>query len=256
MRNEAGVSRGADRRHFGRGVRVRAPADAHEVGPAAEGDGQDERGRELRVNAGRPPGPACYATGMRILLVLAVSGCGSSGASSLGDYAVGTYIGGGAILTGSDDCTYQGGPTVFAPASATAAAGPRFITGPGRILVHCPKVELTAEAIEPTGIAIAGPAKVERGKSDLFTAHLVAGGGKELQGEASLDWKLGPDCAGRAAFSAVLGAQDTGGRDRHRTLEATAAGTCTVIATMTTGTALVESFRGKSFQAETLVTIE
>ena len=196
------------------------------------------------------------------ILAIAVAGCGSSGPSSLGTFAVGTYIGGGSVLTGADDCTYEGGPAVFSPSgtdatpSATPAPGPRFITGPGRILVHCPKVELTAEAIEPTGVAIAGPAKVKRGgPSEMFTAHLVAGG-KELDGQASLEWKLAPDCAGRATFAPVLGAQDTGGRDRSRTLETAAAGTCTVIATMTTGSSLYESFRGKAFQAETLVTIE
>jgi hypothetical protein len=195
-------------------------------------------------------------------LAIVVAGCGSNGKSSLGSYAVGTYIGGGSFLMGSDDCKYEGGPGVFAPSgtdatpSATPANGPRFISAPGRILVHCPKTELEAEALLPTGVKLDGPATIARGgNSDGFSAHLAAGG-KELMGEGAIDWTLGKDCEGIATYGVVSGAQDTGGRDRTRRLVPAAAGKCTVIVTITTGSSLYASFKPVAFQAETLVTIQ
>jgi hypothetical protein len=195
-----------------------------------------------------------------VLSLVLAAACGSDGKSSLGVYAVGTYIGGGSIF-GADDCTYEGGPSVFQSSdeptpSSTPAKGPRFITNPGRIVVRCPKTELAAVAAHPTGATMTGPKTLKRGaKSDIFMAQLVANK-QELRGEANIEWQLGSDCAGIATFSPVLGAQDTGGRDRTRTLEPIAAGKCTVIATLTTGSTLYPSFAPKAFQTQTLVTVQ
>ncbi|MDB4960650.1 MAG: hypothetical protein JWP01_649 [Myxococcales bacterium] len=193
--------------------------------------------------------------------LLALSACGkkSDPLSSLSNHAIGTYIGGGSML-GTDSCTYSGTPSVFqsddGKPSSEPAKGPRFVFAAGTITKDCAGEKSTVKAVVPTGAKIVGPSNVTAGaKSDLFTAYLVSDG-SELGGEASIDWKLGHDCDGLAAFGPVMGAQDTGGKDRSRTLEAKAKGTCTVIVGLTTGTALNESFKPQAFQAEMLVTIK
>ncbi len=190
-----------------------------------------------------------------------LAACGSHSTSGLDSFAVGTYIGGGSIL-GPDDCTYEGAPTVFMPRAAgepdsrTPARGPRFISGAGKITIHCPKGDRTVEAFVPTAAQITGPDKIKRGApSDAFAVHLVADG-HELQGEATVDWKLTIGCDGIATFAPVLGAQDTGGKDRTRQIVATAPGKCQLTATLTTGSSLYPSFPPRAFQAEKLVTIE
>jgi len=181
-----------------------------------------------------------------------LAGCSSKGGENL--HAVGTYIGGGSHLTGSDDCTYSGEPGVFVE-SGKPEKGPRFVRGPGKITVKCKDTTSTWRAAEPTGVKLWGPSKVKVGaESELFTANLVAG--KEtLFGEANIEWQLGHDCANVAEFGPVLGAQDTGGRDRSRKLVAKAKGTCTVIVTLGTGNPS-ETFPGKVFQQEMLVTVQ
>ncbi len=197
----------------------------------------------------------------RIALLLVVAACGGSSGGSTPNHAVGTYLGGGSIFI-RDSCTYAGDAAVFAPnrpddaPSTTAASGPRFVTAPGKLTKICGDSKTEITAVVPTGVAITGPSKVKKSAtSEAFDAHLVANG-KELAGEANLDWQLGKDCENRATFSSVLGAQDTGGKDRHRTLVTTGAGTCTIIVTATTGSSLYESFKPQAFQAEKLVTIE
>lgn len=182
------------------------------------------------------------------LILAAGLGCGAS----VERHAVGTYI-------GADDCTYAGGPGVFMPGganstpSATPAAGPRLITGAGRIEIRCPAGEREAEAVEPTALAIRGPAAVKVGAPGAaFSAHLVAGA-TVLRGEPALEWTLGHDCQGIAEYGPVPDAQNDAGADRTRALVAKAAGACTVIASATTGT---PSSRGRAFQVETLVKIE
>ncbi len=193
----------------------------------------------------------------QLALVLGLAACGGSHASDPGQHAVGTYVGGGSMLFGADDCTYAGAPGVFATDSATPAKGPRFVVGPGKISVACPKTSYDELAVVPTGATISGPKKIGATHeiADSFSAHLVAGG-RELAGEASIDWTLGTDCAGVAAYGDVLGAQDTGGRDRTRTLVRAAKGKCTVIVTLTTGNGSEPGFAGKAFQAEQLVAVE
>lgn len=187
--------------------------------------------------------------------------CGPSGPPSLGDYAVGTYFGGGSWLTGPSGCSYSGEPQVFAPSreglpSTTLAPGPRLIIGAGKIDAACPAGRSVARAVEPTGAAITGPKRVKLGaKSDLFMAGLVAGG-RSLDGRANIAWELGPDCAGVAAFGPVLGSSDTGGADRSRALEPAAKGKCTVKVALTTGSVLEPSFAAKVFRAEQVVTVE
>ncbi|MBA3392516.1 MAG: hypothetical protein H0T89_07730 [Deltaproteobacteria bacterium] len=196
----------------------------------------------------------------RIALLLVVAACGSKEGST-SNHAVGTYVGGGSIF-GADSCTYVGDAGVFAPGlsdntpSTTAASGPRFVIAPGKLTKTCGDAKTAITAVTPTGAAITGPSKVKKGAtSEAFNANLVANS-KTLDGEANLAWQLGKDCENRATFSSVLGAQDTGGKDRHRTLVTTGAGTCTVIVTATTGSSLFESFKPQAFQAEKLVTIE
>lgn len=168
-------------------------------------------------------------------------------------HAVGTYI-------GADDCTYAGGPGVFMPGgthstpSATPAVGPRLITGAGRIEIRCPAGERTAEAVEPTALAIRGPAAAKVGApGEAFSAYLVAAGA-ELRGELALEWTLGHDCQGIAEYGPVPDTQSDA--DRTRTLVAKAAGACTVIVSATMGTPSSASARGRAFQAETLVKVE
>lgn len=170
-------------------------------------------------------------------------------------HAVGTYI-------GADDCTYAGGPGVFMPGgtnstpSATPAPGPRLITGAGRIEIRCPAGEREAEAVEPTALAIRGPAAVKVGApGEAFSAHLVAGAA-ELRGEPALEWTLGHDCKGIAEYGPVPDTQNDVGADRTRTLAARAAGACTVIVSATTGIPSSASSRGRAFQIETLVKVE
>ena len=186
-------------------------------------------------------------------LFVLVAGCGSKGANDGGLHAVGTYIGGGSVF-GADDCQYSGGPGVFVE-SSKPEKGPRFVRAPGRITVSCPKTTLEVTAVEPTAAKMSGPSKVKVGAtSEPFSAALVAGG-KELSGRAQIEWSLGTDCQNIATFGPVLGAQDTGGRDRTRELVTTGKGTCTITVALTTGVPS-ESFQGKGWQDSKLVTIE
>ena len=189
----------------------------------------------------------------RAAVIALVAACGGRGTGSLPDQAVGTDIGGGSMIVGPDDCKYTGSPGVFVEGDKPKD-GPRFVRGPGKITVTCPKTTLEVEALVPTAARISGPS--ETGKtSDLFQASLYAGD-RELDGQPRLEWTLGKDCDGLATFGPVLGSQDTGGRSRSRTLVTSGKGTCTVIATLTTGDSNDPSFPAKSFQAEKLVTIK
>lgn len=186
------------------------------------------------------------------LALVVLVACGSRG-SNAERHAVGTFIGGGSIF-GSDDCEYTGTPGVFVD-SAKPARGPRFVRGTGTITVTCPKVTREVRAVEPTAAKLWGPRAVKAGTtSELFTASLAAGD-HVLFGEARIEWSLGADCNGIATFGPVLGAQDTGGKDRSRTLVTTGKGTCTVIVALATGNP-DESYPGKGYQAQQLVTIE
>lgn len=193
-------------------------------------------------------------------MVLVASACGTA-ANQGGEYAVGTYIGGGSYLF-VDHCRYVAGPAVFAPSasndvpSTTPAPGPRFITAPGKIKVLCPAVTLEAEAFEPTGVAIVGPETVRVGtQSERITANFVAGSHK-LRDGGQISWELGKDCAGVARLGPIRGAQDTGGEDRGRTLIAIAKGTCTLLVTMETGLFSHSLTKPKVFKTAGRVRIE
>jgi hypothetical protein len=189
---------------------------------------------------------------MRSLMpcVFVVAACNSVDRSPLPAVAVGTYIGEGSIIMGPNHCTYEGSATVFAPDGGNAP-GPRLVTGAGTIIVHCQKHEGEAQALVPTGVKLDGPTSAMRGgTSESFEAHLVAGT-QLLAGKGTLEWSLGKDCNGVAAFSAVSGSQDSG-RERGRSLDASANGTCTVIATITTDPSPTVT---TTFHAERLVTI-
>jgi hypothetical protein len=129
----------------------------------------------------------------------------------------------------------------------------------GTITKDCGGTKSTVKAHVPTGAKIEGPTKLKAGAQDardvFFKGALVADG-KELGGEAHIDWQLGPDCAGVAEFDLVLGSQDTGGKDRMRKLVNTKPGTCTVTLGLQTGSALEASFKPQTFQAKQTVTIE
>lgn len=191
-----------------------------------------------------------------------LAACGNS-SSKPGLVAVGTYLGGGSYLTGPSTCTYTGAPGVFGEdggkKSTDAESGPRFIVGPGQITEQCKSgVKNEYKAVVPTGTAISGPAsiKADGKESAHFEGYLVAGG-QRLGGEPGLGWELGPDCSGIAEFGPVHGAQDTGGKDRDRSLVATAKGTCTIKLTASTGSdVLYPSFKGATFHAEQKVTIQ
>ena len=186
------------------------------------------------------------------LLALALVGCGSH--TSRGEvHAVGTYIGGGSILFGADDCQYSGAPGVFVGTSAAPERGPRFVRGTGTITIACPKVTREVTALEPTGAKIWAEAEMNSGQTQLVTANLVAGK-DDLVGEARIEWSLGADCANVASFGPVMGSQDTGGPDRSRDLVAAGKGTCQVTVVLTTGNDL-ENIPGKVFQQSMLVTV-
>jgi hypothetical protein len=186
------------------------------------------------------------------LLAVAVVGCGSH--TSRGEvHAVGTYIGGGSMLFGADDCEYSGAPGVFAANGATPERGPRFVRGAGAITIACPKVTRQVTALEPTGAKIWGEPEMKSGEKQLLTANLVADK-DDLVGEARIEWTLGSDCTNVASFGPVLGAQDTGGKDRSRDLVATGKGSCHVTVTLTTGSAL-DNIPGKTFEQSLLVTV-
>ena len=187
-----------------------------------------------------------------VLLAVALAGCGSR--ASRGElHAVGTYIGGGSMLFGTDDCQYSGAPGVFASNSATPEPGPRFVRGAGEITIACPKVTRHVTAVEPTGAKIWGEPEMKIGEKQLLTANLVSDS-DDLSGQARIEWTLGSDCASVASFGPVLGAQDTGGRDRSRDLIAAAKGSCHVTVTLTTGNEL-DNIPGKAFQQSMLVTV-
>jgi hypothetical protein len=198
------------------------------------------------------------------LSLLAAAACGTSSANPFDQerHAVGTYIGGGSFLRGTSSCTYEGGPRVFMPngtnttPSWTPDAGPRFVFAPGRIIKRCGDSTERLAAVEPTGAVIDGPAKIKRGTtSDLYTAQLIANG-LPLRGDAPIEWHLGQDCAGITEFAPVMGAQDTGGRDRFRQLIANGKGTCTLTVDLTLGSSLAPSFQPRTFQTHRLITIE
>jgi hypothetical protein len=171
--------------------------------------------------------------------------------------AVGTYLGGGSIMFGSDPCTYAAVTHGVFDDGDAAKTGPRFIVAPGRIIGRCPKATLPYEAFVPTGVAISGPIVVKRGaESSAFFGNLTAGG-RELEGKAAIDWTLGKDCEGVATFAPVLGASDTGGPDRTRTLVPAGPGTCTVLLTMTTGSEVLHpSFAPKTFTTQQRLAIQ
>ncbi|MEZ4239893.1 MAG: hypothetical protein R3F59_27835 [Myxococcota bacterium] len=188
-----------------------------------------------------------------LLLLSACIGSREAGPDRTHTFAVGTYVGGGSLF-GADPCTYEGAEAF---GEAGPADGPRFAVAPGPIRVVCPKVSFEGAAVAPDAVAITGPDKVRVGAdSDVFRAVLT-GGGVELQGQPALEWTLGPDCEGHAAFAPVLGAQDTGGPDRTRKLVASAPGRCTVKVAVTTGSdALHPDFEGRTFAAEQQVTLK
>ena len=197
-----------------------------------------------------------------VVAVGALVGCGSSAAEPE-LHAVGTYIGGGSMYFGSDPCTYTGSaPNVFEgdnkPATE-ADSGPRYVTGAGMITQDCSGSKTQIRTVAASGVKISGPASVKVGSdtvTDYFSGTLIANG-KELRGEAYLDWGLGPDCNGIAEFAPVMGSQDTGGKDRTRSLVTKSKGTCTVLLTATTGdSTLYPDFKGgATFQAQKKVTI-
>lgn len=166
---------------------------------------------------------------------------------------MGTYIGGGSYLFGADDCQYSGAPGVFVN-SAVPESGPRFVRGAGKITIACPKVTRDVLAVLPTGAKIWGEPTMKAGEKQLLTANLVAGG-DDLFGEARIEWSLGSDCTNVASFGPVMGAQDTGGKDRSRDLIATAKGTCQVTVLLTTGSEL-ENVAGKGYQQTMLITVK
>lgn len=142
------------------------------------------------------------------------------------------------------------------PAPTAPDKGPRFVLAAGSITKECNGTKTTVEAVVATEARISGPTKVKSGtKSESYQVELI-GGGKQLGGEASLDWKLGPDCDGIAHFGDVLGAQDTGGADRHRALVTTAKGTCTVTVVVSTGNETYKAYTPQTFKTELKVTIE
>ena len=198
------------------------------------------------------------------LFAVVLVGCGGS-SSTPELHAVGTYIGGGSYLTGSSDCTYLGTDGVFVDdtgkPSTTAERGPRFVMAPGTITESCSSGhKATYTAVVPTGAVITGPASIRATEKDtlatMYQGALVANG-KTLAGKARLDWQLGPDCAGIADFAPVLGAQDTGGKDRTRSLVPTGkAGTCTLMLGVLTGSGLDESFKPQTFQTTQTVTVK
>lgn len=195
--------------------------------------------------------------------VLAVATLGACGSRAVEPerVAVGTYIGGGSFLLGPSTCEYAGDPGVFrtegGKASGDFDGGPRFIVGPGAIKQQC-QSGYTAQSIAmvPTGVVITGPSTVKLGTQpdDYFRDVLVAGT-TELEGEAYTDWQLGPDCAGVAEFAPVMGAQDTGGKDRIRSLVPKAKGTCTIIANATVGP-FHDGFQPMSFSVQKRITIQ
>lgn len=202
-------------------------------------------------------------TKLSLVGVLAVATLGACGSRTVEPdrVAVGTYIGGGSYLFGPSTCEYAGDTGVFrsrdGKTSADFEGGPRFIVGPGTIKQQC-QSGYTAQSIAmvPTGVIITGPSTVRIGTQpdDYFRDVLVAGT-TELDGDAYTDWQLGPDCAGVAEFAPVMGAQDTGGKDRIRSLVPKAKGTCTITASATVGPNQ-DGFQPMSFTTQKRVTIQ
>jgi hypothetical protein len=200
-----------------------------------------------------------FSVGAVAVGVLAACGSKASGPEL---HAVGTYIGGGSIMFGSDPCTYAGSaPGVFEggdkPATE-AARGPRYVTGAGMITQDCEGRKTQVQTVAATSVNISGPAAVKAGtESESNYSGTLMANGKELDGEPYLDWGLGPDCNGIAEFGPVMGSQDTGGSDRTRKLVTKGKGTCTVLLTATTGgsTNYPDFKGGATFQAQKKVTI-
>lgn len=158
------------------------------------------------------------------------------------------------MLFGADDCTYSGAPGVFGADSGTPAGGPRMVSGTGTITIACPKVTREVTAVEATGAKIWGESTMKVGATQMLSANLTAGS-DDLVGEAAIDWTLGDDCKSVASFGPVMGAQDTGGKDRSRELIAAATGTCHVTVTLTTGSDLA-NVPGKPYRQSLVVTVQ
>lgn len=171
-------------------------------------------------------------------------------------HAVGTYINEGSMIFGANPCTVISDTAVFPPGE-TETEGTRFVFAPGNIVETCGDSKLATIALMPTAVKITGPAQLIVGADgvEYFDATLMAGD-KTLEGNADLEWSLGPDCNQIAEFAPVMGSQDTGGPDRFRRLVARGAGTCTVIVTATTGSFLYEAFTPAQFRAAKRVVLK
>jgi hypothetical protein len=197
---------------------------------------------------------SCLAA-LLLLHAAASLGCGRSYCFDC--QAIGTYIGGGSFLIGSDPCEYAGEAGVFddeAPA-LSFQRGPRFVVGEGRILQRCGTTVTPVRAQWPTAALITGPKQIRAGaESEMFQGELVSGN-RILMGKGNLDWSLGRDCRGVAVFAPVLGSSDTGGPDRFRTLRTSLPGTCTLTLRMTTGDYLSPHFKPQTYDAAMTVEI-
>jgi hypothetical protein len=193
--------------------------------------------------------------GLAIALVVGMAGCGGGGGGdTTRHHAVGTYIGGGSML-GPDDCTYRGTAGVFHDHADEAQRGPRMVTAPGTITVTCAKTSREVIAVQPTGATISGETEMTVGATQILRANLVDGH-DALDGEGAPDWHLGSDCAGIAEFGPVLGAQDTGGKDKTRDLVAHGAGTCHVAVAITTGSPAGGEMAVRVLDASTTITVK
>jgi hypothetical protein len=181
------------------------------------------------------------------VLAVCAAGCGHAAAELPRAQAVGTYI--GAI---TPDCTYTG-PALAS--DATGAPGRRFAAREGEITVSCRGSVYTIRAVNPTSATISGPDELPVGKTvnENYVAHLAAPGFELDNDPFDVEWSLGADCLNHAEFAPVMGAQDTGGRERFRHLVVSSPGTCTLKVSATTGSSSYESFIPQTFRAEKTV---
>lgn len=181
------------------------------------------------------------------VLLVCTAGCGHAAAELPRAQAVGTYIGG---IT--PDCTYTG-PALAS--DATGAPGRRFTAREGEIKVSCRGSVYTIHAVKPTSATISGPDELPVGKTvdENYVAHLAAPGVELDSDPFEVEWSLGADCSNHAEFAPVMGAQDTGGRERFRHLVVSSPGTCTLKVSATTGSSAHESFTPQTFLAEKTV---
>lgn len=202
---------------------------------------------------------------LTVLLCVATAACGgprwAGGEVVSYEHAVGTYIGGGSMITGSDPCEYASDSDVFGPRSVESgvdarASGPRFVLRPGPIEARCPKWKDAITAVQPKGAQIEGLIELTVGDTmNSYSTHFVANG-HAINGDGNAEWTLGPDCAGVATFAPVMGSQDTGGPEKHRHLVTTKAGTCTVHVALSTGSESAKDAVVQTFKAELKVTIK